>query len=242
MTRVIALQHYGCETLGALGDALAKALIEWEYVSLTDGQTPVPDLSGVDGLVVLGGPFSVYQPERYSFVRSETELIRKVLALGKPVLGICLGSQLLASALGAKVRAAEAPEIGWLQIRLEAAARDDRLFHDLPESFITCVWHGDIFDLPRGAVSLARSQMTPCQAYRYGATAYGLLFHLEMKREMVASCVTAFEPRLRKAGIEPEHCLAGADGHISAAAPVAERVFGRWAELVQAGTARSALH
>ena len=242
MTRVIALQHYGCETLGALGDALARALIQWEYVSLTDGQTPVPDLSGVEGLVVLGGPFSVYQPERYPLVRSETDLIRRALALGKPVLGICLGSQLLASALGAKVRAAEVPEIGWLQIRLEAAARDDRLFHDLPESFITCVWHGDIFDLPRSAVSLARSQTTPCQAYRYGATAYGLLFHLEMKRDMVASCVTAFEPRLRKAGIEPAHCLAEAAGHISAAAPVAERVFGRWAELVRTGTARSALH
>jgi GMP synthase (glutamine-hydrolysing) len=160
-------------------------------------------------------------------------VIRRALALGKPVLGICLGSQLLASALGAEVRAAEAPEIGWLPIRLEPAASDDRLFHDLPSSFTTCVWHGDVFDLPRGAVSLARSATTQCQAYRYGTAAYGLLFHLEMKPEMVAACVTAFEPRLRKVGIEPEHCVAEAAGHITAAAPVAERVFGRWADLVR---------
>ncbi|MGB8414543.1 MAG: gamma-glutamyl-gamma-aminobutyrate hydrolase family protein [Candidatus Binatus sp.] len=241
MTRVIALQHYGCETLGALADALARAQIEWQYASLADGQQTVPDLREIEGLVVLGGPFSVYQPERYPFLRSEIEVIKRALALGKPVLGICLGSQLLASALGAKVRAAEAPEIGWLAIRLEPAARDDYLFHDLPESFITCVWHGDIFDLPPGAVSLARSITSQCQAYRYGTTAYGLLFHLEMKPEMVKACVTAFEPRLRKVGLDTEHCVAEAARHITAAAPVAERVFGRWAELVWAGAARGAL-
>jgi GMP synthase (glutamine-hydrolysing) len=232
MPRVIALQHYGCETLGAIADALRRRAIEWNYVSLSDGRNATPDLADVAGLIVLGGPFSVYQCDRYPFLRGEMELIRRALELGMPVLGICLGSQLLATVLGGRVQAAKAPEIGWLPIRLEPAARSDRLFRDLPASFVTCVWHGDVFDLPPGAISIARSEMTRCQAYRCGANAYGLLFHLEMKPEMVAACVSAFEPRLRQAGVDPDHCLAEAAGHLAALAPVAETVFGRWAELI----------
>jgi GMP synthase (glutamine-hydrolysing) len=232
MARVIALQHYGCETLGAIADALRRRAIEWSYVSLTDGRGATPEPDDVAGLIVLGGPFSVYQFDRYPFLRSEMELIRRALELGKPVLGICLGSQLIAAVLGARVQAAKAPEIGWLPIRLEPAAHADRLFRDLPTSFVTCVWHGDVFELPPGASSLARSEMTPCQAYRYGSNVYGLLFHLEMRPEMVAACVSAFEPRLRQAGIDPDHCLAEAADHLAALAPVAEAVFSRWAELI----------
>ncbi len=234
MARVIVLQHYGCETLGAIADALRRAGIEWDYFSLADRPSAAPDLSDAQALIVLGGPFSVYHPERYPFVRAEMEIISRALELGRPILGICLGSQMLATVLGGEVRAAAAPEIGWLTVELEPAARDDRLFHDLPPSFVTCVWHGDIFDLPPGAVSLARSAMTACQAYRYGANVYGLHFHLEMKPEMVAACVSAFEPRLRQAGVDPAHCLAEAVRHFAALAPVAETVFGRWAEMVLA--------
>jgi GMP synthase (glutamine-hydrolysing) len=205
---------------------------KWNYVSLTDGRAATPELADVAGLIILGGPLSVYQSDRYPFLRSETDLIRRAIELGMPVLGICLGSQLLATALGAKVQAAKAPEIGWLPIRLEPAANADRLFRDLPASFVTCVWHGDVFDLPPGAISIARSEMTPCQAYRYGSNVHGSLFHLEMKPVMVAGCVSAFEPRLRQAGIDPDHCLAEATGHLAALAPVAETVFGQWAELI----------
>jgi GMP synthase (glutamine-hydrolysing) len=234
MARLLVLQHYGCETLGAIADALRLSEIEWSYVSLADGSSAVPDISDAQGLIVLGGPFSVYHPERHPFIRDEIELIHSALALSKPILGICLGSQLLAAALGAMVRPAEDPEIGWLPVRLEPAARNDRLFHDLPDSFVTCVWHGDVFDLPVGAVSLARSRMTACQAYRYRANVYGLLFHLEMKPEMVAACVGAFESRLRDAGIDPNHCVTEAKDRLTALAPVAETVFRRWAELVLA--------
>jgi GMP synthase (glutamine-hydrolysing) len=189
-------------------------------------------VSDAHGLIVLGGPFSVHHRDRYPFIENEMRMIRQALNLGKPVLGICLGSQMLAAVLGAGVWAAPSPEIGWLPVRLEESARSDRLFHDLPTSFVTCVWHGDIFDLPAGAVSLARSDLTTCQAYRYGANAYGLLFHLEMKREMVAACVNAFEPRLRQVGVDPRHCVAEARDYLTALGPVASTVFGRWAELV----------
>jgi GMP synthase (glutamine-hydrolysing) len=98
----------------------------------------------------------------------------------------------------------------------------------------TCVWHGDAFDLPSGAVSLAHSKMTLCQAYRYGSNAYGLLFHLETKPEMVAACVSAFESRLRRTGIDPHHCIAEAADRLSLLAPVADAVFDRSAELLLA--------
>jgi GMP synthase (glutamine-hydrolysing) len=234
MSRVTVLQHYGCETLGAIADALRRAQIEWSYFSLADPTSGAPDVREADGLIVLGGPFSVYLPERYPFVRSEMKLIQRTLELGKPILGICLGSQLLAAALGAAVHGASVPEIGWLPVQLEPVAHDDRLFHGLPSSFVTCVWHGDVFDLPRGAVSLAHSRMTRCQAFRYGPNVYGLLFHLEMQPAMVAECVNAFEPRLRQAGIDPAHCVAEADAHLAKLAPVAEAVFGRWTEQVTA--------
>lgn len=234
MARVIVLQHYGCETLGAIADALQRLRVECDYFSLVDRRSATPDIGDAQGLIVLGGPFSVYDPERYPFVQREMEVIRRGLDLGRPILGICLGSQMLATVLGGEVRAAVAPEIGWLRVQLEPAARDDRLFHNLAESFVTCVWHGDIFDLPPGAVSLARSTMTACQAYRYGANAYGLLFHLEMKPEMVAACVHAFESRLHQAGIDPGHCVAEAVERLAAVAPVAETVFNRWAEMVLA--------
>jgi len=97
MARVIAVQHHGCETLGAIADALRCFAIEWSYVSFTDGHAAVPAVGDWEALVVLGGPYSVYRPDQHPFLRSEMELIRRALELDKPVLGICLGSQLLAA-------------------------------------------------------------------------------------------------------------------------------------------------
>jgi len=97
MARVIAVQHHGCETLGAIADALRCFAIDWSYVSFTDGHAAVPAVGDWEALVVLGGPYSVYCPDQHPFLRSEMELIRRALELDKPVLGICLGSQLLAA-------------------------------------------------------------------------------------------------------------------------------------------------
>lgn len=234
MRRVLVLQHHGCETPGLIGDALARASIGTTPLLLGDAAAAIPEMRGFDGLLVLGGPFSVYHDERYPFLRAEMRLIEGALKLGKPVLGVCLGSQMLAQVLGGPVRPAAQPEIGWLSIRLEPAAREDRLFGDLPQEFVACVWHGDVFDLPAGAVSLARSELTECQAYRFGGNVYGLLFHLEMRADMVAACVGSFEPRLQAAGIAPADCIAEAAQHLSRLAPLAAQVFDRWASLVRA--------
>ena len=235
MTHVIAIQHHECETLGAISDALARSGIHFSHLMLSE-RSPDPDIAAWDGLIVLGGPYSVCRPDCHPRLRRELALIRQALDLGRPVLGICLGSQLVATALGGRVYRAPAPEIGWLPVRLEAAGKDDRLFQGLPHTFTTCVWHGDVFDLPAGAVSLASSQMTASQAYRYGDNVYGFLFHLEMKLDMVAACVGAFEPGLRGAGMDPDECLIQAQSHLSAIERTAATVFDRWTALVRSVT------
>jgi GMP synthase (glutamine-hydrolysing) len=124
------------------------------------------------GLIVMGGPMGVYEEARFPFLRRERNLIERALADRVPVLGICLGSQLLASALGAPVRKGLRKEIGWHPVYLEDAAGDDPLFRETPVEFDAFHWHGDVFDLPTGAVRLAHSSLTEYQAFRYGENAY----------------------------------------------------------------------
>ena len=180
MAKVWVLQHHPAENLGAIAEALESAALAWQYVRVFDGR-PVPtDMKGAGGLIVMGGPEAVYQLDRYPYLRDEIALIENALKAGRPVLGVCLGSQLLAAALGANVRRAAHKEIGWYPVRLRSEAKDDRLLGGVPEEFVACHWHSDIFDLPAGAVPLASSELTELQGFRYGENAWGLLFHAEM--------------------------------------------------------------
>src|SRR5580692_8698444 len=132
MAKILVLQHHPAENLGAIADALEDAALAWQYVRVFDGH-PIPqDIKGAGGLIVMGGPQTVYQPDRYPEVREEMRLIESVLKENKPFLGICVGTQLLAAALGATVRRGESREIGWYPVRLAEAARDDRLLGGLP--------------------------------------------------------------------------------------------------------------
>lgn len=119
-------------------------------------------------------------------MKPELELMDRALAGGVPILGICLGSQLVAKALGARVYRNAALEIGWEPVYLTEAARHDPVFGDLPAPFTFFHWHGETFDLPRGAEWLAYSRKTPHQAYRYGSRVYGIQFHPEVTPEMIA--------------------------------------------------------
>ena len=181
MAKIYVLQHHPVESLCNIADALEGAALAWQYVHVNEGQSVPASMKGAGGLVVLGGPMGVYQTERYPWLRDEMRLIEDAIGSNLPVLGICLGAQILAAALGAKVdRNPNGKEIGWHPIRLSDAAKDDRLMRDLPATMTPFHWHGDIFDLPSGAVSLASSDKTPCQAFRHGDKTYGFQFHFEV--------------------------------------------------------------
>jgi GMP synthase (glutamine-hydrolysing) len=231
--KIWVLQHHPIENLGTIAAALESAALAWQYVRTYDGH-PVPrDMKGAGGLVVMGGPMGVYETRRYPFLRDETALIECALRENKPVLGVCLGSQLLASALGSRVVKGRAKEIGWHRVSLAAGAADDPLFRGLPDSFTALHWHGDVFELPRGAVALASSEMTPVQAFRWGERAYGLLFHLEVTEEQVGAMVREFAGEVKEANADAGEIVASAGRYLASLSPLAESVFGRWARPIQ---------
>jgi GMP synthase (glutamine-hydrolysing) len=191
MPHTVALRHVAFEDLGILEPLLAERGHAVHYVDV-----PVAELGAVDAiapalLVVLGGPIGVYEDSAYPFLAAERELIARRLAARKPTLGICLGAQLMASALGARVYASGVKEIGWAPLELTAASRESCLRHleDTP----VLHWHGDTFELPAGAAHLASTPLCAHQAFAIGEYALGLQFHVEaagraLERWFVGHC------------------------------------------------------
>jgi GMP synthase (glutamine-hydrolysing) len=236
---VLVLQHIAPETPGLVGRALEARQLAQKFVRPFEGE-PIPrDLGDAAGLVVMGGPMGVYESERYPYLADEMRLIEQALRAGCPILGICLGSQLLASVLGSSVAKGKQKEIGWHRITLTADAFIDPLFKGLESSFIGLHWHGDIFDLPRSAISLASSELTQHQAFRHGASAYGLLCHMEATREIVEGMVRSFPEELAEVNLTARAVLEGADEHLPALSDRGSRVFGTWADLVLARSPKS---
>jgi GMP synthase (glutamine-hydrolysing) len=233
MAKIWVLQHHPVENLGSIADALEGAALAWQYVRVFN-QQPIPrDMKGAGGLIVLGGAESVYQLDRYPYLRDEISLIQNALAESKPVLGVCLGSQLLAAALGAQVRRGEHREIGWYPIRLNEEAGDDRLMRGLPREFTAMHWHSDVYNLPTGATALASSDLTQVQAFRYGANAYGIQFHAEMTREILTALVTEFGEGLKRVGIDGEAIATQAEAHLPKLEAISSQIFSRWAAPIQ---------
>jgi GMP synthase-like glutamine amidotransferase len=180
--RVLVLQHIACEPPGAYEDVLLERGATIHRVELDEGE-PLPERSDFDAIVAMGGPMSVNDEDEHPWLRDEKRLIGDAVRDGVPYWGACLGVQLLAASLGARVYPGEEPEVGLLPVSLTDAGRADPVLEGLPETFTTLQWHGDTFDLPTGAVRLAGSPAYPNQAFRY-ANAYGVQFHLEVSDEM----------------------------------------------------------
>ena len=231
MPTALVLQHVAVEGLGAIADALAARGIAVRTIRTYAGE-PVPARLDAEALIVMGGSMGVYEADQHPHLRDELRLIDAALAAGRPILGTCLGSQLLAAALGARVYPNTRKEIGWYEVELSDAAREDALLGDMPQRFTPLHWHGDIFDLPTGAVHLAASAMTPHQAFRHGAHAYGLLFHLELRRAHLDTWMTAFADDLVAADIAPQTITGDADRRLAAAAAVGAAVFDQFAALI----------
>jgi GMP synthase-like glutamine amidotransferase len=217
---VLILQHFWCETPGIFLDILQEYGIPVQTVRGFMNESYPSDLSAYCGVIAMGGPMGVYEEERYPWLRQEDALLKKAIQQDLPTVGVCLGSQLLAKAAGAEVKPGPRKEIGWYPLTLSAEAGHDPLWHSFPPAFEAFEWHGDIFSLPSGAVSLASSALYPHQAFRIGRRVYGLLFHLEVTPEMVNTMLETFadEVASAQAYIDPgviRHDLAARAGRLN---------------------------
>src|SRR5882724_8771122 len=220
MRRMVVIQHEPGEGPGAL----APLLGEFDLVRTFAGDA-VPSEAGA--LVVLGGGMGVRDRQRLPHLREEIALLQKCVEQDRPVLGICLGSQLLAAALGASVEQAPVKEIGFYRVRLAPAASEDALLAGAPDDFVAFHWHGDAFSLPPGAVPLAGSTMTPLQAFRYGSNAWGAQFHPEMNDELLRAFVDTGAADLDDAGVDPSALLAAAPRELPRLAQITVPLFQR---------------
>ncbi len=165
-------------------------------------------------LIVLGGPMGAYETERHAFLKTDIELIRRRLADGRPVLGICLGAQLMAAAAGARVYPGErGKEIGWAEVELTTAGCDDSLWEGFPQCFTTFHWHGDSFDIPDGATLLGSSEKYP-QAFRLGANGYAVQFHPEVVPPELEAWIQAYHLELEREKLSSEDVLAVPDADV----------------------------
>jgi GMP synthase (glutamine-hydrolysing) len=231
---LLALQHIACEPPAAFEDELRARGFDLVRAELDEGD-PLPDWREFAGVIVMGGPMGAYEEEAHAWLVDEKRAIRAAAEAGHPVWGVCLGAQLLAGALGARVYPGERAEVGLLPVELTDAAAADPVFGAAPVSFPTLQWHGDTFDLPVGATLLASSPAYRNQAFAY-KRAYGLQFHLEVSRELAGQWgeVPTYAASLE--AIEGpgalDRLVEQVGEHEHATVPLARELFGRWLELI----------
>lgn len=180
--KVVAIQHVPHEPMGYIEEILKDRGVEYEYVRVYEGEKP--ELRDATHLVIMGGPMGVYEEDRYPFLAEEKELIRRAFKRNVPILGICLGAQLIANALGKRVYPYK-KELGWFTVR---KVEEDFVVEELPKELRVFQWHGDTFDLPDGAKLLYAGDIVRNQAFRV-RNAIGLQFHLEVTPEIVKDWV-----------------------------------------------------
>jgi GMP synthase (glutamine-hydrolysing) len=232
----LVFQHVAAEPLGVL-DALIRARgHRVRFHNFHRQPDAEPNLDRYRGLIVLGGPMNVEDQHRLPHLKTELRTIEHALRQEKPVLGICLGAQLLAHALGAPVRRHEQHEIGWYELATTEAGRQDSVFGALGERAPVFQWHSRTYDLPHGAEQLARTATCEQQAFRYGATAYGFQFHLEANAAMIDRWLSLPEllDELERSGPggDPECIRLETAKFIGHAQRVAQDVFNAFLDLV----------
>ncbi|MBI3210805.1 MAG: gamma-glutamyl-gamma-aminobutyrate hydrolase family protein [Candidatus Solibacter usitatus] len=223
---LLVLRHEPSEPLGRLAPRLRAAGLTASFSDLYTPNAEIPEVAGLAGILLLGGSQSVNG--NHPFLRVEKALLEQALLQGIPVLGICLGAQLLASTLGAAVRKCALPEIGWWSVRPTREASTDPLFRSFQAQQVFH-WHNETFDLPHGCVRLAESDLCENQAFRYGDRAWGIQFHPEVEpatierwlREDAAcgqrECPQIVDPNFRKTEL----------------AAMAEPIFDAWLQLTK---------
>jgi GMP synthase-like glutamine amidotransferase len=231
---MLVLQHVDCEPPAAYEDVLIERGIGVERVLLAGGAA-LPGWRDFAGVIVMGGPMGAYDTAEFAWLEPELALIREAVYGGCPLWGVCLGAQLLAAALGARVWAGPRPEVGVCQVDLTPQAHDDPVFGDLTGPFPALQWHADTFALPDGAVLLASSAQYPNQAFRVNR-AYGVQFHVEVDTGLAAQWteIPAYAHSLATVhGPGSAGTLLGdLDRSLPVMSGVARSLFGNWLDAV----------
>lgn len=239
--RTLVLQHIACEPPGVFEDVLLERGAELHRVELDEGDSP-PDWREFNAIVAMGGPMSANDDDSLPWLSDEKRLISDAVRAGTPFWGVCLGVQLLAASLGARVYVGAEPEVGLLPVTLTEEGRADPVFGSIPSKLVTLQWHGDTFDLPEGAVRLASSPAYANQAFRFGR-AYGVQFHLEVSAEMAREWATVPEyvaSLERTLGTDAAPVfLAAIEEHADEMRNLGRMVFERWLDRVAALERRS---
>jgi GMP synthase (glutamine-hydrolysing) len=225
---ILVLQHASCEPPGVYEDELLERRFPFSRVRLYEDEE-LPDWRAFSGIVAMGGAMSVYDETEHPWLVAEKRLI--AVAAGVPYWGVCLGAQLLAASLGARVSRGAEPELGVLPVELTAAAAHDLVFAGAPASFQALQWHSETYELPPGAVQLARSRSYEQQAFAAGR-AYALQFHLEVDSALAGEWMRlpAFTDELEQ--LQGDRAPAALLAHVDAAerdsVALARELFSRW--------------
>jgi GMP synthase (glutamine-hydrolysing) len=234
MSRLLVFQHVAAEPLGTLDPLIRRRGHRVRFTNFERHPDAQPNTDRYRGLIVLGGPMNVEDHAHRDHLRTEMLAIERMLEQGKPVLGICLGAQLLAHVLGAPVQRHHQPEIGWYPLKTTDAGRSDPVLAPLGEEAPVFQWHSYSFELPHGATHLARTDGCESQAFRYGHNAYGFQFHLEMDEPLIERWLANPGYRADLAELDgDEHAIrAQTREHIAAMQANAHEVFNRFLDHV----------
>jgi len=210
MKRLLAVRHVEFENLGIMEGIFKELEVEVKYLDTFKGKRLSDGEEGnFQFLIILGGYMGAYETDKYEFLNYEYELIETFLKAKKPILGICLGAQMLARALGARVyKGQNGKEIGWFPVK---KVGNHPLFSHFPESIKVLHWHGDTFDIPEGAKRIFSSEKYENQGFVYEDRVVALQFHIEVNRKLLKPWISAYEEELKAEKINPETLLTGID-------------------------------
>jgi GMP synthase (glutamine-hydrolysing) len=232
--RLLVIQHIACEPPGVYEEEMHARGIAFDRVQIDEGEI-LPDWRAYDGIVAMGGPMSANDDELLPWLAVEKRAIGQAVRSGMPYWGVCLGAQLLASSLGARVYRGDAPELGiYDDLALTQAAGDDPIFASLPSPLTTFQWHGETFEIPEGATLLAGSRSYPHQAFVW-RRAYALQFHFEVSQQLASSWldIDAYAGKLLNArGSAALDALRARLAALDDVIPLARTLFARWLEAV----------
>lgn len=192
---ILIIKHIEIEGPGSIEEFFNNTGQRLKVINLGSWQKLPLTLQDIEAVIILGGPMNVYEEEKFPFLKEEDDFLKKALLAKLPILGICLGAQLLSKASNAKVRKAENKEVGWAKVSLTSEGRIDPLFENLDSVINVFQWHEDTFDVPVKGVLLAENKACCNQAFRVNDNAYGLQFHVEVTPEIIESWINSYARR-----------------------------------------------